>query len=211
MLRFVLDRVEERRNVKLATGLIRPKGYVLIAKARSMREPRTGDPKNVTINPFSLGALKYFDHVTGISYRVTPPADGYPPLVSKRLQEFPEELDSERTYSEGAVRRIRVNAYERDPAARRACIEHHGCACSVCRFDFRARYGTVGEGFIHVHHIHPLAARGRPQQVNPRTDLAPVCPNCHAMLHREGSVMSISELRVRIARAAKARSGRRSG
>lgn len=33
--------------------------------------------------------------------------------------------------------------------------------------------------------------------VNPETDLIPVCPNCHAMLHRgkNGNVLSIDELK----------------
>ena len=41
-----------------------------------------------------------------------------------------------------------------------------------------------GEGFIHVHHLKPLAQIGEQYELDPINDLRPVCPNCHAMLHR---------------------------
>lgn len=37
-------------------------------------------------------------------------------------------------YREGAVRKVLVNAYERNPEARRRCIEHYGSDCFVCGF-----------------------------------------------------------------------------
>lgn len=46
------------------------------------------------------------------------------------------------------------------------------------------QYGNIGKGFIHVHHLVPLSAIKQDYQLNPNTDLIPVCPNCHAMLHR---------------------------
>ena len=88
-------------------------------------------------------------------------------------------------YREGAVRQILVNAYERDWAARQACIEHFGLACAVCGLRFEERYGAVGAGFIHVHHVVPLSELGPDYKLTPIEDLRPVCPNCHAMLHRQ--------------------------
>jgi 5-methylcytosine-specific restriction enzyme A len=44
-------------------------------------------------------------------------------------------------YREGAVRQVLVNAYERDRAARQACITHYGLACVVCGLRFEERYG----------------------------------------------------------------------
>ena len=46
-------------------------------------------------------------------------------------------------------------------------------------------YGEIAKGFIHVHHLIPLSEIKENYQVNPKTDLIPVCPNCHAMLHRQ--------------------------
>ena len=45
-------------------------------------------------------------------------------------------------------------------------------------------YGDIAEGFIHVHHLVPLSAIKEDYQLDPVNDLLPVCPNCHAMLHR---------------------------
>ncbi len=110
--------------------------------------------------------------------------------------QLPEEIDDaeDGTVSEGAKRTIQVNVYERDPAARRKCIAKWGLKCSVCSFDFAERYGKLGEGFIHVHHLKPLSEVGEQYELNPLTDLRPVCPNCHAMLHRKRLTLSIEEL-----------------
>jgi hypothetical protein len=63
---------------------------------------------------------------------------------------LPEEVPSGSLYSEGDVRRILVNRWERDPRARQRCIEHHGTKCVLCGFDFVAAYGEFMAGFIHV-------------------------------------------------------------
>lgn len=90
-----------------------------------------------------------------------------------------------------------VNSYERDHKARLQCIKIHGTACSVCGIDFEKMYGELGKGFIHVHHIVPIHSIGQGYKVNPATDLVPVCPNCHAMLHRgmNGEARSIEDLK----------------
>jgi 5-methylcytosine-specific restriction enzyme A len=98
-------------------------------------------------------------------------------------------------YREGAVRQVLVNAYERDRSAREECISHFGAACVACGLQFDERYGTLGIGFIHVHHVIPLSELGPDYKLDPIRDLRPVCPNCHAMLHRERPPLSIERLR----------------
>jgi len=108
-----------------------------------------------------------------------------------------EELSDEEVSSleEGAKKTITVNKYERNSEARNDCIKEHGCICSVCGFDFEKVYGDIGKSFIHVHHIKPLHTIGENYEVNPITDLRPVCPNCHAMLHKRRDIpYSIQEL-----------------
>jgi hypothetical protein len=113
-----------------------------------------------------------------------------PPSIS------PDELVPGVKYVEGAAATVTVNRYERDPKARKACLDKHGTACVVCGFSFEARYGPLGAGFIHVHHLTPLAsAEGKEGEVHPVRDLRPVCPNCHAMLHRKGALLTPDELR----------------
>lgn len=110
---------------------------------------------------------------------------------------FPDELSGSGDYIEGAKKRITVNAYERDPQARRACISHHGAVCKCCGFDFEKTYGEHGKGFIHVHHIRPLTTLGEGYRIDPVTELIPLCPNCHAMIHRgnESRPLAVEELR----------------
>jgi 5-methylcytosine-specific restriction protein A len=108
---------------------------------------------------------------------------------------FPDEVASATMFPEGALRRVYVNAYERNPAARAACIAHYGPACVVCGFDFALVYGPLAVGFIHVHHLVPLSQAGDQYEVDPVADLRPVCPNCHAIIHLDGECRSIEEAR----------------
>lgn len=103
---------------------------------------------------------------------------------------------------EGRLLRGVTTRYERKPQIRRKCLEHHGYACAVCRCDFKCVYGDLGENFIHVHHLNPLAAIKDAHVPDPVNDMRPVCPNCHAMLHRGGKLRSIEELKATMACAA---------
>lgn len=125
---------------------------------------------------------------------------------------FPDEISDPDQYWEGAKKTVSVNRFERDGHARTDCIKHHGVNCSVCSINFADLYGDHGAGFIHVHHIVPLSTIDARYQVDPIRDLIPVCPNCHAMLHRKCSgtrrYLSIDELRKTIVEAKKQRVAR---
>jgi 5-methylcytosine-specific restriction enzyme A len=108
---------------------------------------------------------------------------------------LPEELPGQREHVEGRKITVKINAYERSPEARAECIAHHGYKCAVCGFDFTDKYGDLGKNFIHVHHLIPIGQIGREYRVNGVRDLRPVCPNCHAMLHRPRTMLTIEELR----------------
>ena len=108
---------------------------------------------------------------------------------------LPEELPPGARFVEGAVRKVQVNAYERDPAARAACLAKYGYACSVCGVVLEDKYGQIAREFIHVHHVKPIAKIGKSYEVDPIEDLRPVCPNCHAVLHREDPPLSIEAVR----------------
>jgi 5-methylcytosine-specific restriction protein A len=87
------------------------------------------------------------------------------------------------TYPAGALIRVQANRYEQDPDARRACIAHHGTNCAACGFSFELTYGGLGRDFIDVHHLVPVSRLGSGYELDPITDLVPLCPNCHAMAH----------------------------
>ncbi len=114
--------------------------------------------------------------------------------VSTDAGSLAEEFANPHELPEGARKTIVVNAYERDPTARNRCIQKWGAVCSACGFDFAHRYGELGDGFIHVHHLVPLSSIAAEYQLNPERDLRPVCPNCHAMLHRHNPPLTIEQL-----------------
>lgn len=115
--------------------------------------------------------------------------------ISPGVSAYPDEVQLGTGYQEGAVVRVSVNAYERNPAARRACIAHHGTNCCICGFNFGQRYGPTVDGLIHVHHLRPLSEIGAEYTVDPVADLRPVCPNCHAVLHSRTPGYSMEEVR----------------
>lgn len=140
-------------------------------------------------------------------------AFGFEPLLEKRqlvedngeFRAIPidfmasEEVhESGSHFFEGSKTTIIVNSYERDPSARQLCLDVYGYACKICGFDFKEKYGERGKDFIHVHHIVPLSEIKCGYEIHPLQDLIPVCPNCHAMLHRGGHTISPKELEVMI-------------
>lgn len=108
---------------------------------------------------------------------------------------LPEEVDPKEVFREGASKTVTVNQYERSAVARSKCLAHYGYKCTVCSFDFEEAYGEIGKNYIHVHHIIPISEIGKEYELNPVTDLVPVCPNCHAMIHITHPALSIKQLR----------------
>ena len=86
-----------------------------------------------------------------------------------------------------------VDRYERDKKERDKCIAEKGLNCYVCGMNFEDCYGELGRDFIHVHHIEFLSKHGQDISEN----LIPVCPKCHAMLHKKhnGHTMKYEDLR----------------
>ena len=108
---------------------------------------------------------------------------------------FPDEVDRSSQLWEGAVSQVLVNRYERNPVARQQCLDHYGYTCQACAVSMEQTYGELGRDFIHVHHKVPVSEVGELYEVDPINDLVPVCPNCHAMLHRKKETLSVEALR----------------
>ena len=106
-----------------------------------------------------------------------------------------EELGEPEKFPEGGRFTVTINAYERNPKARAACIAHHGYLCAACGFNFALVYGELGKDYIHVHHIKPIGKIGKQYEVDPVKDLIPVCPNCHSMIHRTEPPLTVENLR----------------
>lgn len=114
---------------------------------------------------------------------------------------LPEEIQGPvESLVEGAVKRISVNAYERNPKARKACIDHYAeddgrIRCQICGFEFSEHYGEALKGMIHIHHLVEISSVKEQYEVDPVNDLIPVCPNCHAAIHSRSPPYSPDEIR----------------
>lgn len=105
-----------------------------------------------------------------------------------------EQIEDDQYY-EGGLNRVETNRYERNPVNRELCLAANGYQCKICGFDFEKTYGIIGHNFIHVHHIDAVSTHKEEYLINPVTDLIPVCPNCHAMLHRSEPPLKPDELK----------------
>lgn len=177
---------------KKLVGMSQQKGFNSLVEAgrvdlsveSMVLEPRF---RSLFTDPELAEAQKRLDAVPKYARRIATPVDNA----------CPEELADEQEFIEGAKKQITVNAYERDPKARAACIRRHGYVCQVCGVKLREFYG-LDRDVIHVHHKKPLAGRRESYQVNPTKDLAPVCPNCHAVLHTSTPPLGIEELKSKL-------------
>ncbi len=86
-------------------------------------------------------------------------------------------------YYEGRMSTKLTRYYERNSEARKKCLEINGYDCKICEMNFEKTYGEKAKDFIHVHHIVPISKFKSKYEVNPKTDLVPLCPNCHAIVH----------------------------
>lgn len=97
--------------------------------------------------------------------------------------------------SEGSRYEVVATVIERDPRLRDAALAIHGYGCAACGIVLADRYGELGADFIHIHHLKPLADLDGEAAVDPRSELVPLCPNCHAMAHRRRPPVPIDRLR----------------
>lgn len=116
---------------------------------------------------------------------------------------LPEELhESEANLLvEGAKKQVTVNAYERNPLARIACINHYRkknngrLKCEICGFDFGKVYGDEFIEKIHIHHLVEISSIGAEYEIDAIKDLLPVCPNCHMIAHSRKPAYSPEEIK----------------
>lgn len=153
-----------------------------------------GSSRQTIHGPFTQKEFKAFYKEIGIRFEATRKSIKLLPR-SNDVMSLPEEVKNVAKLPEGAVKQILVNAYERNPKARRQCIAHYGTTCYVCDFDFLEHYGKMGAGFIQVHHLKQLSEVGKRYKVDPIAHLRPVCPNCHAIIHRHKRAYSIKEVK----------------
>lgn len=102
----------------------------------------------------------------------------------------------ETEFAEGRQSLVWTVRYERNARLRDVAVALHGTRCQCCNFDFADAYGTLGAGFIEVHHTKPVSSLECETIVDANTDLVVLCSNCHRMIHRKkGDPFTVAEVR----------------
>lgn len=102
----------------------------------------------------------------------------------------PELTQDDDSFAEGKLLIKKHLYHERNPhlikkAKEKFKMEHDGkLFCEVCGFDFKEKYGNLGEDFIEAHHTKPISEMVDGEKTN-INDIVMVCSNCHSMLHRK--------------------------
>ncbi|WP_138418228.1 HNH endonuclease [Aquibacillus sediminis] len=116
-------------------------------------------------------------------------------IVQTVKSDIEAEMQEEGKAIEGNIKYYYGKRYERDCKNRMLAIKKHGLNCYVCGFNFEEKYGKYGKDFIEVHHIKPLSTLEKAVEINPETDLVPLCANCHRMIHRRKDyILNVDEL-----------------
>lgn len=122
-------------------------------------------------------------------------------LTETQFKDEDSETDVELSAFEGEARLTFIKHRKREKLLRDTIIAKakklaNGklkCEVPGCGFDFEAVYGELGRDYAQVHHLNPLGDRTTPTQTK-LTDLAVVCANCHAMIHRGGKCRPLDKL-----------------
>lgn len=106
---------------------------------------------------------------------------------------------------EGAIKRLSQKVFKRSKKlaehARAEFSDAEGrIECAGCGFEGSTRYGEAGKGLIEIHHREPLyLSEGEPTKKElgeALKSVAPLCPNCHRLIHRDvRKMLSMDELK----------------
>jgi len=106
-----------------------------------------------------------------------------------------DEAESDEYDIEGRITVGTVTRRERSPRNRLLCLSIHGHRCVACDLVPSNVYGEAGS-IIEVHHLEPVSLLDEPRPYDPRSDLVPLCPNCHRAVHTRRPVpLTLDELK----------------
>ena len=93
-------------------------------------------------------------------------------------------------------RYVRHSRIERNQSAAKAVKKLLGSTCMGCGFNFERIYGERGAGYIEAHHLLPLhlLPSDKAVKMNPKTDFAVLCSNCHRIVHKNKPMLTLQEL-----------------
>jgi len=116
-------------------------------------------------------------------------------------REFGMQSNS-KVFREGRVRLVLHKLRERDQGlvreAKRIWFDQMGgdIKCYICGFSFAQQYGELGREFIEAHHIVPHNLLDGDSEITV-DDLAPLCANCHRIIHKCNPMISVDDFKNR--------------
>lgn len=214
---FLIRQGEEPRGIiaaGTATGEVKPDNHWDEAKSRKALFVMVSFDR--IIDPTADAPLSVYDITSGPIASVHWGTQSSGIQIPDDAAEFLEELWSEHVggldranaeimvdpdadvFPEGRVlfrlHRLRERNQEVINKAKATAKKKDGrLSCCVCKFDFEAAYGNVGEDFIEGHHTKPLSELAGETETKV-SDIALVCSNCHRMLHRRRPWLGIEDL-----------------
>ena len=107
--------------------------------------------------------------------------------------------DDEKNLNEEDLRILREHKrIERNSRLAARAKKAHGYICQACTFSFEERYGNLGKDYIEAHHLTPLyRLKGKKITLDPTTDFAVLCSNCHRMIHKSEFVSEVKEFKAK--------------
>lgn len=179
-------------------------------KVRNLRSHKTLSRRGLAEEPSSpRGELTITDQGrqlvmrchTELSILLKFPYDDAAAELKQLSKEEPIVVLDERIVTEGELRYRTAEYKTRSRELRKAALDHYAVAgrwkCNVCQFDFASAYPSIGDGYIQLHHLKPVAyLRGEPLRIEDAlANVRLLCANCHQMVHRKHPPIPIDELR----------------
>jgi 5-methylcytosine-specific restriction enzyme A len=85
---------------------------------------------------------------------------------------------------------------ERNSSISKKVKDIKGYVCEACEFDFKTKYGNLGEKFIEAHHLTPISTLEIGKfKIDIVNDFAVLCSNCHSMIHRLENPSDLKQLK----------------
>lgn len=182
-------------------------------KVRNLRSHKTLSSRGLAVDPSSPGGkLTITDQGRELVMRCQAelsillkfPYDDAAVELKRLSEEEPIVVLDERIVTEGEMRYCTAEYKTRSRELREAALDHYAVAgrlkCNVCQFDFASAYPSIGDGYIQLHHLKPVAyLQGEPLRIEDAlANVRLLCANCHQMVHREHPPIPVEELRSKL-------------
>ena len=120
----------------------------------------------------------------------------YDMIISREISDFPIIEEDELDLSFKEKKKLRLHkSFDRDPKLIKEAKKIHGYTCMACGFNYKEKYGEIGEDYIEAHHLISFAELDENTDLSPKKDVVVLCANCHRMIHRFEDTSNINKFK----------------